>query len=197
MAMRWLVRVASHRVKPTDTIIVKTVRADFAIEWLAESFRPRVVVVLRNPLNMLGSWLERGWGSHTLEDNDYVRGRFEPFGLWPPPPLSSPVENAMWAICARSTLLREAAFRHPHWNVVEHEALCADPATEFHRLVDSLGLDWSDRIESFLHESNRPGTYWEVRRVASEQIERWRERLTPEQQAVAHTILRAFATVEM
>jgi len=179
------------------TVVVKTVRADFAIEWLVERFQPRVVVVLRNPLNMLGSWLERGWGAHTLLDSEPVRTRFEPCGLWPPPPLSSAVENAMWAVCARSIMLREAANRHPDWVVVEHEILCSDPIPQFQRLVGAIGLQWSEAIESYLHESNRPGTSWEVQRVASEEVGRWRKRLTPAQQAAAHGILTAFARTEV
>ncbi|MDP8975956.1 MAG: hypothetical protein M3N28_06260 [Actinomycetota bacterium] len=42
-------------------------------------------------------------------------------------------------------------------------------------------MSWADAAERFVGESNRHGSGFETKRVASEQPGRWRRRLGPEQ----------------
>jgi hypothetical protein len=48
-------------------VIVKSVRSELAMDWLVARFRPRILLVERNPLNVLASWIEL----------DYVRDQEE------------------------------------------------------------------------------------------------------------------------
>src|SRR5207247_758089 len=45
---------------PNEHVVVKSVHAPLALEWVAARFEPAVVVVLRHPLNVIASLLELG-----------------------------------------------------------------------------------------------------------------------------------------
>ncbi|HEV3232541.1 MAG TPA: hypothetical protein VG245_09855 [Candidatus Dormibacteraeota bacterium] len=175
--------------------VVKSVRSVFTSEWVAEIYRPRVVVVHRGVLNILASWLERKWGAADLVDNPIVRARLEPLGLWPPP--AEPVANATWAICALDTELMATAGRHPDWIVSSHELVTADPERHIRDLLARSGLDWGPGVGTFLRENDREGTGWEVKRLTSQEGESWKRRLAPEQVDAALAVIERFAAVEL
>jgi hypothetical protein len=77
-----------------------------------------------------------------------------------------------------STILAEA---HPDWRLVSHEQLCSDPTGQFHELFAAVGLQWTDAVKLHLARSNRNGTGLVTMRVAADQPERWRKRLTGDQ----------------
>src|SRR5205807_6913329 len=125
-------RVARRRPPTGEHQLVKSVRALLAVEWIVETYRPIVIVVWRHPLNVLGSWLERGWwGAWVVAGVPAVRDRFALSAVWPQPPRADRVASAAWAVCAQAVLLLETAARHPRWTVVAHEELSSDPVVGF------------------------------------------------------------------
>ena len=74
-----------------------------------------------------------------------------------------------------------------------HDALCRDPVGSFRTLTSRLGLTWSEDVEDYLDRSNRRGSapYGRLR-VTGEQPDRWRVRLTLDQQREAGAILERF-----
>src|SRR5207247_10141666 len=128
------------------------VRACVAVEWIAARFGPRGVVLWRSPLNLVASHLDRGWTGTGLRKRAVAKNRFSSTSVWPPTD-GSRAESLAWDVCARLTLLLEAAERHPDWLVVRHESLCADPARGYRSVVESLGLPWSETIDGFLARS--------------------------------------------
>lgn len=173
--------------------VVKSVHAPLAVAWIAARLGPRMVVVERHPLNVVASWLELGWGDCALSSNPGVRRRLEdPLGLPELPPDHSPLAGVAWEIGLFTSALRAAAQAHPEWSTVSHEALCRDPAAGFAGLYRQLGLGWTEDVERFLEESNRAGSGYSTVRVAAEQPERWRRRLTSEQIREAWSVLSGF-----
>jgi hypothetical protein len=75
-------------------------------------------------------------------------------------------------------VLEDVVARHPDWVASSHDALCLDPAAGFRRLFADLSLTWTEEAEAFLSASDRPGSGFETHRVAAEQPERWRTRLS-------------------
>jgi hypothetical protein len=68
-------------------------------------------------------------------------------------------------------------------HVVAYEWLCADPVPRFRDLYDRLGLRWTAEAERFIRESDDeadPRTY-SVRRATAKQIDKWKQRLSPEE----------------
>jgi hypothetical protein len=102
------------------------------------------------------------------------------------------VEFLAWRAGLVMSRLEDACRANPEYHVVEHSRICEDPPARLHELVDAVGLTWTDETEAFVTGSNRPGSTWETSRVARDQRDRWRTRLTPEQAQAASRILAQF-----
>ena len=173
-------------------VLIKSVHASLAAEWVARRWRPRVVVVLRNPLNVVASHVALGWGASGLDYPFLHRGLARM--PWVPAvhPADAPLSRLAWQIGLFVAALETAAQRNPGWIVVSHEELCRDPSGGFQRLCASLGLPWSEEAAEFLAASDRPGKGLETRRVAAEQPSNWTRRLTPAQVDEVVRVLSAF-----
>jgi hypothetical protein len=163
-------------------VIVKSVHGPLAVEWIVRHCRPQVVVLRRNPFSIVASHVDLGWHDACLDRDPAVRRRLIA-RAWGPPlePGASRLSRLAWQIGLFTAALDEAASRNPDWHVVSHEELCRDPEGGFRALCADLGLTWSDSASAFLAGSNRPGQGLTTRRVAAEQPDRWRRRLSPEQ----------------
>jgi Sulfotransferase family len=168
--------------RPGDPpVLVKSVHASLAAEWIAERWQPRVVVVLRNPLNVVASHVALGWGPSGLDYPFLHRGLARLPWVPAVQPAGSPLSRLAWQIGVFCSALEAALQRHPGWLVVSHEELCRDPAGGFKTLCAGLGLPWSEDAANFLAASDRPGRGLETRRVAADQPTNWTRHLTPEQ----------------
>ena len=174
-------------------VIVKSVHAPLAVEWVADNFDIDVLVVLRHPANVLASWLEldlpdrdRGLDHRAAVQERYVR-------RWNlPAPGTGPLERVVWQLGLLTVSLEEAAARHPRWLVRVHEELCVDPPAEFRRLFADLGLEWSDVVDDALEAGDRPGQGFTLQRRAVEAPDAWRSRLGPTELASLRRVLGAF-----
>lgn len=183
----WLRVLASVARPPSkrdsgELVMVKSVHAPLALDWVAARFQPRVLVVFRHPLNVIASWMDFGWGGHYLETHPKVRERFAAQWGFPELPAGrSPLSAVTWEVALFTSVLHAAVGKHKDWLTTSHESLCEDPVGRFRELHTRLGLAWGEKAERVLMESNRPGTGYVVARVAEEQPDRWRKRLTREQ----------------
>jgi hypothetical protein len=171
-------------------VMVKSVHAPLALEWIWSRLGPRTLVVLRHPLNVVASWLELGWGGCALETNPTVRARFA--NRWNLPELdgdASKLQRLAWQAGLFTCALRDGVDRHPEWIAVAHEDLCIDPTLRFRDLFRRIDYPWSQGVEDYLEETNRPGEGWSTNRVAADQPERWRKRLTGEQTREVWSVL--------
>jgi hypothetical protein len=173
--------------------VVKSVFAPLAIEWIDELWSPHVVIVLRHPLNVISSWSELGYPPCGLDQHPTVMDRYlRHWGVAPCRPSASPLERIAWEVGVLMCALEGAADSHPEWTVAVHEDLCSDPVARFRRLSERIGLDWTESAEGFLRQSNRPGRGYETNRMAGEQPQLWRTRLTPGQIQLIGEVLRSF-----
>jgi hypothetical protein len=162
-------------------------------------WQPKVVVVLRHPLNIVASHVALGWGASGLDSHHRLRkrdgGGVRWAGLrWIPDlePGATPLQRLAWQIGLFVGALEAAAQRHPDWIVVSHDDLCTDPPAGFKALCAGLGLPWTDEAAAFLAASDRPGRGLEVRRVAAEQPGKWAWHLAPDQVDEALAVLSGF-----
>jgi hypothetical protein len=174
-------------------LVVKTVRSHLSTEWIESRSGARVLVVWRHPLNILPSWIERGYPEPSFTaGNRRVQGRFEDTALWPPPPQSSEAA-LMWALCAQLVVLLEDAAANPQWELVSHEAVTEQPTDRLEALFARLDLPWTRATPEYLASSDRPGTGFEQLRETRREAARWRTRLSESQLSVVRPILDAFA----
>lgn len=180
---------------PGGCLVVKSVYAPLCAEWVAGAHDVEVAVVIRNPLNVLSSWIALDWldpdGPEALSTLDpaaveLLRSRF---GAPPPPPGALP--RATWLIGMLTCALEDAAARNPSWRRVEHEQLCAAPHDAFPSLAAGVRLPWSARGDALLDAENRPGRGYETARVAAELRDAWRARLDEEQVREIRAVLDA------
>jgi hypothetical protein len=189
-----------ERPSQSDKLVVKSVHAQLAVDWLAARFPLRVAVVLREPLNVLSSWKQMGWirpGVETLDELDpvSVRRLEARYGSSPGiagQVIAGQVEHAAYLIALLHSALADAARRHPEWVVLSHEALCTDPHERFRDAAADLGLDWGSSVDALLDELNRPGEGYETARVASDLQGVWRKRLSQEERDAAISVFRRF-----
>ena len=180
--------------RPGDPpVLVKSVHASLAAEWVVSRWRPKVVVVLRHPLNVVGSHVALGWGPSGLDSHPRLhRGLAGLPGVPAVEPHATPLQRLAWQIGVFIGALETAVQRNPGWLVVSHEDLCGDPAAGFKSLCAALGVAWTEEAAGFLAASDRPGKGLETRRVAAEQPSNWTRQLSPAQVDEVIGVLSAF-----
>ena len=190
-------QVVSELAVPRDgtgaeRVVAKSVRAAFAVEWIAARFAPQVVVVERNPLNVLSSWITLDFLNDSRQLQMLADHSSSTWGV-PAPPAGAPrlVQQA-FSVGVLMSALRDAARRHPEWHVVRHEDLCIDSERKYRALVEHLGLVWADSVTEFLADSDAEGEGYETKRPTSSQPDRWRELLDANAVATIQSTLAPF-----
>jgi hypothetical protein len=171
--------------------VVKSVHAVLAAEWLASRFRPTVVAIMRNPLNVAASYLGLGWQPDRLDHHIPNIRRVAPWAP-PYPPDASMLVRLGWQIGLFTAVLERGAAAHPDWVLVRHETLCRAPEAAFSSLAERLDLRMTRDAVRFLQRSDRPGSGMATRREAAGERERWRQRLTASQIAELESVLVQF-----
>ncbi len=173
-------------------VVVKSIYAHFAVDWLVENYQPRVITIQRNPLNVVSSWSELGLSGFDLLTRPVIRERYlDRLGVTLPRNPTRLQLIATW-VGLLSTVAAENQQRHPDWLLVTHEDLCVEPETSIRAVCEQLGLTWSEQVARFLANSNRPGEGFSNIRVTREQTNRWRKRMTDAQVDEVEAALEAF-----
>ena len=182
-----MLRVAEAMAVPEQTVgegrplVVKSVFAPFSAEWIAARHDVATVVVLRDPLSVVSSWLALGWldpaGPEPLAavPDALAEELGERFGA--PCPPSSWLARTAWLIGVLTCALEEAVRRNPSWTRVVHEELYIAPHDTFPSIASAAGLAWSAAGDSALDRANRPGKGYETTRATRDLRDSWRRRL--------------------
>jgi Sulfotransferase family len=176
-------------------LVIKSVHACFAAEWLAAQAPVTIVVVTRNPLNVISSWLDLGYGDCRLARSPDVLETFgDVLNLREPPPTASQLTLVTWEIGLMLSALRLGLMRHARWVEVSHEDLCLNLPGRFEQLFQQLAIPWSAAVERSLREFDRPGNDpWQTYRIARLQPDRWRKTLSDSQLAEVTEVLAGFS----
>ena len=171
--------------------VVKSVYVPLALEWLAQRYEPRVLVIRRHPLDVLASQVKLGWGGDRVDDRG-VRPHVERWNSPGWPADADQFLKQVWLVGFTLSAYDEIVDAHPEFHVIDHEQLCTDPLAEFKSLVGEMGLTWSTECEDYLAASNRPGDDAQTNRVAADQAGKWRRILSGEQAQRARELLAQF-----
>jgi hypothetical protein len=165
-----------------------------------------VLVVTRDIRSIISSWISLGWVTTADELAPTVWSRPERWlsgdetreavmarlGIDPVRDDASPLERLTWLAALCTQALKQAAADNPDWEVVEHEALCADPEASLPELAAKLGLTWTQSSAEALADANQAGAGLERNRVAGELPTIWRKRLTRKQIRRVEAVLEGF-----
>lgn len=172
-----------RRQPPRDhAVLVKSVHSVLALSYLDRHFGPRILIVLRHPANIISSHLRVGnpdlrrnlFGQPRLAE-DHIAPFWEAFRS-----LDTPLARAGAQVGAIYYVLSRQLQRHPRWMIVTHESLCRDPLSGFYRLHRKLDLPWTKRVRRKIEELNQRGSGYTNKRIASEQIHKWKRELDRE-----------------
>jgi hypothetical protein len=178
LALRALGRVPPRWNAPG--VAVKTVYSTLCLEWLAGQRSARVLVVRRSVPGIASSWQKMNWGAAWLSTRPEVVARHaRRLDVPVPRKGANRYEHAVWDICLLAALQEEACGRHPDWEVVDFEWLCGDPVGRYTTLLERLGMAMVPEVAAELGADDRQGEGYDLRRVAAEQPESWRHRLSP------------------
>jgi len=187
-------RVGRH----STNLVVKSVHAAFCVEWLIDRYSPRIILVQRNPLSVIASWIALDMPVGDLATNRRVRADYiDRWGLPSVDEWAPKLDQIAWSVGLLMTVLQRQAQSHPEWIVVRHEDLCIDPTRELRLLAGQVGLEWSENAERRLLASQVQGSGYETRRVARELPDKWRERYKPGQIPAVMTILAGFPDLRL
>jgi hypothetical protein len=182
----WL-QVAEQTAQPARTdpdardVFVTSVQCVGALDWIAQRFSPRVIVLFRSLLNTVASWHEMTYMHNPKESATLAAFAQRAWGVDPPAPDAPLVAQRAFVVAVQFGLLRSAIARHPEWVVASHEELCGDASVRLRALAAAVGLDWSDAADDFVRASNEESDEpWGTKRLTHLQPERWRDRLGAE-----------------
>jgi hypothetical protein len=182
-----------------DHLVVKSVHTLLALDWLLARHELTVVVVLREPLNILSSWAQLGWLGRPGDDMldtlspEAARQLEATIGVQrSAASMSSVLARAAWLVGLLTLGLKDGVDRHPKWHVVAHEDLCRQPNERFRALAQTIGLGWDPAVDRLLDEGNRPGTGYDASRERASLPDAWRSRLSPAQIRESMDVLGAF-----
>jgi hypothetical protein len=197
----WLRAAAATAAPPVADpsarhVLVKSVQCELATEWIAREFSPQVVVLFRHPMNTIASWRDMEFvasaARNLREHAALIRVAEERWGVAPPPAHAAELAHHAFEFGVLTNALVDAAARHPEWIVARHEDLCVDAPSRLRELAERLGLAWNDAADRFVRESDRDGAGFATTRVASEQRDRWRDRLSSDDVDAIRSVLRTF-----
>jgi hypothetical protein len=176
-----LALAAPLRPAPTANVVVKSVHACLAAEWIDAVFAPRILVVERHPLNVLSSWKQHSHGAIPWMLAPLAAYAQREWDLELPVETESRFARQVMSLGVLLGALHEATARNPEWLVRRHEDLCVDPAAGFRALTAELGLDYSEETERYLEESNQPGEGYVTKRLTSTLPSKWQRELTADE----------------
>ncbi|MEE9166097.1 MAG: sulfotransferase [Candidatus Neomarinimicrobiota bacterium] len=163
--------------------IVKSVHTGLALPFLYQHFRPQVLLVFRHPANVVSSCLQLGLYDANREifrqtalAEDFLEPYMEKIER-----LKDPVALMSLQVSIFYYIWEQQLKENPKWLSVTHESLCNEPEGSFRTLYEELGLEWRREVGEFLLTHDTDGIGYEIRRKAAGQIDKWRQKLTPDQ----------------
>jgi hypothetical protein len=162
-------------------VLIKEVNP-FALQWLIDEYRPRIIYLVRHPVSVANSFFRMGWTGQQFES------RFSPQTLSTVNPSYQNFTHSFWAEMAalQAVALNQALEilqRYDSCTIVKYEDICADPLTNFRNLYDFAGLQWSQTIEDRIRLSsnasnqNRSNTY-STSRSSNAMIDSWKDEVS-------------------
>jgi hypothetical protein len=166
--------------------MLKDPTALFCVPFLTDRFDVLPVILIRHPAAYVLSIKEKNWWfdfENLLVQDHFFTGKMESLKAEVEEFQSnredrSIIENAslLWKIFYAQVL--EYREEHPEWFYITHESLSYDPLSEYRRMFDYLGLDFTPGVEYYIHESTRATQGSEFVRDSKSNAIKWQQKLS-------------------
>ncbi len=190
---RWLMADSRGRLQRTAfwpaRLLIKEVNCILALDWLADRHPLRILITIRHPCGYVASALRIHAAGEVVAELDDLRSQpavmaeFSDVDREWIMGLRDPVAQLAAAYGIVYKIIGDQLISHPEWAIVQHEALCLDPRTAFRRLSQLLDLRYTRDMDALLSETtcSRDTATYSVRRVSSEEPDKWKHELTSAQ----------------
>ena len=179
----------SHR---RPRFLLKDPIALLSAGWLYERYDLKVICTSRHPLAFAGSLKKQNWDfdfKNFYNQNKLMNGLFKPF--------REDVERVLdesdfidriallWNML--NYVILHYQNKYPEWHFVKHEQIALEPVSQFKKIYDFLGLDFSREIQEYVNlytSGKNPVSANSNRyqpRNAQKTLNTWRKRLTEEE----------------
>lgn len=165
-----------HRKLP----LIKSVHSMLALPYLQNNIKSKVIIILRHPAAIVASNLRLNNPDifrNFLTQKNLVIDYLQPY-MQELTKLKDPIERAAAQIAITYYVIKKQIVDNPEWIVVQHENFCQQPVNSFKDLYEKVDLTWSDNISERIKKLNKKGKGYTTKRVAKEQIHKWRKELT-------------------
>ena len=171
------------QVKKGKRRVVKSVHAVLSADYIIENLDVNPVVIIRHPAGVVSSHLY-------LENLDIDRKIYQNhklmidiFGSNIPDFSALDTKESLggFQTAIFYEVIHQLLIKFPNIQLVQYEELATDPEKVSKELYKNLNLSWNSQVSKFLSDTNKIGEGYETNRVASEQINIWKKRLTEKQ----------------
>lgn len=181
----WLLQKTDRLLRQNTNgkrVIVKSVHCARQLEWIHQTFKPEIVIILRRLPNLIASYMR-------LKLNDSVRG------IAASPRHASKVNQLLQRTtsmeeqllhqmviqaCELTRSLIDFKERVPQARLIQHEEACLDPEAHFKDLFQQLSMQWSQDVVQQIISANKPGSGFTPIRNAAEEQNRFSDVLSNE-----------------
>ncbi len=176
-------------------LVIKDPIAALSSEWLAQNYDLEVVVLARHPVAFAASLKRLGWSypfDHFLEQEALMHDHLEPYREEIATKPRDVVEQAAVLWKCLYGVLSTYLGRNPGWHLRTHEALASNPVDGMMGLYETLGLEWTTRVQDGVVEHTRSGnpaaapqgTIHHLRRDSAATVSQWENILTEREAAL-------------
>lgn len=184
-------------------LIVKFIRANLMLSWLANNFNAKVILVLRHPCAVIASRIPlmgrirgKSWGlKHDLDiylnDDRLIEEHLQPHMSFITNPSLNRIQKLtiLWCIENRIPLTNEHI---SDYCIVYYEDLLTDSDNTWRRILSEIGLDKMPSEKSLIKPSQQAPTDMANRLYDSKQLSRWSGSFNTEQLDQIDYILQLF-----
>ena len=172
--------------------VIKMIRANLMLGWLRQRYQLPVIYVVRHPAATIASWLKLGWSgrlSHFSGQTDLIADHLAGRDVrWH---TTDPVEAlaTRWAI---ENLVPISQMRCQGWTVATYEELLADPRREVTRVLEKLGLPFTEQVSLTINRPSISTHNHSTTGTAAQRLSRWQSELSREQIDTILSVLQSF-----
>jgi hypothetical protein len=202
-AKMWRRSIRSRNLRP----LVKEPHAVFSAEWFARRLHSQVVITVRHPAAVVGSWTRLGWNfdfADLLAQPMLLQDWLEPFREEMKAAMAPSHDTIdrialLWRVVY--SVVAACQSRSPDLIVVRHEDLSRRPVAEFGTLYRRLGLAYTAEVAEVVRASSDKanpaelpdgGAYGTAMNSAAN-VDRWKRRLRREDLARIRKLTAAVA----
>jgi len=174
-------------------VLMKDPFAVFSVEWFAKRLNSKIVIAVRHPAAFVSSLKRLNWPFNfqdLLDQPLLMRDFLEPYRPAMEAARSDDVigqSALLWNLIYRS--VHTTLQRNPDFIAVRHEDLSLDPVNGYRKLYQSLGLDFTHRVEKTILNSSSSDNPAELSRKkvhsvkldSKANIDNWKKRLTEDE----------------